>query len=247
MSNKVTKGRRRTNINIQVKGLMEELFRYHPESSNTTIYEELEKQLRAHPELSVAQLPSLSTLQKDRHAWNQIPADPDPKALDKWVHTRDQNPDDVRAILDVLAEVVENTKGQKKSFTKIEAEWIAHLYPIARGYEAWAIYVMAGLYIRATTDEDRFTLDMLVASARDEEMYPEVDPDNPIVNVEDDDTPLGRATRIHANGWMSDIPLDFFSPSWTPEYEMEIDEDLDDETKENLQRIKDIAKERDNG
>jgi len=142
------------------------------------ITRKLHEWLAEHPPFTVNDSPSESTIRDRKKEYENNLArgvdDEDKKdRSDLWVHTPDQNPDDVRAILDVLAEVIERTKGRTKSFTKAEAKWIAHLHAIGVGLKAWAIYLLAREYLLHPNTDQKLALDMMLAAGSKYPVHPD--------------------------------------------------------------------------
>ena len=211
-SSKQRKSPKRTHPEVDKQ--LRKLFFEYGEYSVKTIAGKLHEWLAEDPRFTVNDSPSESTIRDRKKEYENNLArgvdDKDTEARSEtWEHTPDQNPNDVRAILEVLAEVIERTEGRTKSFTKAEAKWIAHLHPIGVGLKPLAIFLLAREYLQHPDTDQKLALDMMLAAGSKYPVFPEVDPKKPIVNVADDDTPMGRYTRLLENKRIDDVPVAF--------------------------------------
>lgn len=91
-------------------------------------------------------IPDVRTVQ--RRVKDLTPRDP----LVPWRWWED-DPDDARLALDVLAEVIVRTEGRVTQFTQREAAWISRLCRMLPDVPPWAIYMLARGYYMVVEDE----------------------------------------------------------------------------------------------
>ena len=88
----------------------------------------------------------------------------DPDELDnteQWRIEDEEDVEDARLILSALPDVLKELGGQKTSFTKREAWWLAKIKRTAPSIDGWKAYLFAREYI-ARGDGDRIDLNMLL-------------------------------------------------------------------------------------
>lgn len=106
------------------------------------IYEELSQQ----KQFKGRTLPRVRTVQ--RRVKDLTPRDP----TGPWRWWED-DPDDARLALDVLAEVIVRTEGRVTQFMQREADWISRLRRMLPEVSLWEIYMLARGYYMLREDE----------------------------------------------------------------------------------------------
>lgn len=85
----------------------------------------------------------------------------DPGAAEKWHSGMEENPDDARVILSVLAEVVNHSRGHRNHFNKVMAGQVLRVTKLAPGIPPYLAWLLGWNYFQAQQDEDTSTREAL--------------------------------------------------------------------------------------